>query len=454
MIMTKSACLSVRMVFLALLFTATASPSAGQDVQTITFDEAVRVALDQNITLRQVESTTELRAINVSRARMNFLPNLNIASNTSQRFGRTFSEAEASIVNQARDFSARLESSLNLFRGFGDVANLEQARYQRDAGDLDYEWQRQTTVFQVMSSYLTLIERREMIGIRQENLESQEQQLEQIEEFVEVGARPVSDLYQQQAAVAQAEFDLLQAQQLFQIGEATMIQLLQLDPMGNYEFEAPQVDELELTFTSFQPGQLLRRAYEQRSDLAAQSFYIRAAEQGIRGARSTFWPSINLSGGIGSSYSDVRLLSFEDQFFRDNRSGSVGLSLSMPLFDRFATRNNVQQARVEYNNRLMELDGARQEIAVQVRQAYLDYQTAEKQLRVTEVQLNAATHALDAEQERYNLGAATLVELSQVRAQQVQASSAWVQARYDFVFQERLLDYYTGTLDPSVSLFD
>ncbi len=452
--MNQYACLSLKTAVLALLLAAVASPVAGQEVRTITFNEAVRIALDQNITLRQAENMTELQAINVSRSRMNFLPSLGVASSTSQRFGRTFSEAEASIVNQARDFSARLESQVNLFRGFGDVATYEQAQAQQEAGLLDYEWQRQTTVFQVMSSYLTLIERREQIEIQQENLDAQAQQLEQVEEFVEVGARPISDLYQQQAAVASAEFDLLQAQRLYQLGEAAMIQLLQLDPFGNYEFEAPEVDDLELETSPVQPGQLLRHAYEQRSDLEARSFNIRAAEQGIRSARSTYWPSINLSGGIGSSYSDVRLLPFQDQFFRDNRSGSVGLSLSFPIFDRMNTRNNVQQARVEYNNRLLDLDDTRQEIAVQVRQAYLDYLTAEKQLAVTEVQLQAATHALEAEEERYNLGAATLVELSQARALQLQASSNWVQARYDFIFQERLLDYYTGTLDPAQSLFD
>lgn len=445
---------SLRAVIVALLFIAGVPAAMGQEVRTITFNEAVQIALQQNIALRQAENFTELRSINVSRSRMNFLPSLNLSSGGSQRFGRTFSEAEGQIVNEARDFSARLESSVNLFRGFGDIATYEQAQYQRDAGLLDYEWQRQTTVFSVMSSYLTLIERREQIGIQEENLESQRQQLAQIEEFTELGARPISDLYQQQAAVASAEFELLQAQRLYQLGEATMIQLLQLDPFGNYRFEAPQVDDLELQMTPVQPGQLLRRAFEQRVDLEARSISIRAAEEGIRSARSSYWPSINLSGGIGSSYSDVRLLSFQDQFFDSNRSGSVGISMSFPIFDRMSTRNNVQQARVEYNNALLDLDDTQQEVAVQVRQAYLDYLTAEKQVDVAEKQLQAANQALEAEQERYNLGAATLVELSQARAAQVRAASNWVQARYDFIFQEKLLDYYTGTLDPTQSLFD
>lgn len=441
----------------AILIFASAASSLvrAQEIRTITFDEAVRIALDQNIALRQAENVTELRSINVSRERMNFLPSLSLNSNGRQSYGRTFSQSEGMVVDQlSRNFSAGLDASVNIFRGFGDVASYEQSQHLRDAGLLSYEWQRQTTVFNVMSSYLTLIERREQIRIQEENLESQMRQLEQIREFTEVGSRPISDLYQQQAAVAAAELEVLRAQRLYQIGEATMIQILQLDPLGNYDFEAPTVDDLELEMMDLQPGQLLRDAFNQRNDLEAQALTIRAAEQGIRAARSTYWPSVNLSGGVGSSYSNLRLLPFQDQFFDSNRSGSLGLSLSFPIFDRFATRNNVQQARVEYNNSQLALEDTRQDIAVQVRQAYLDYLTAEKQLDVTDKQLRAANQALEAEEERYNLGAATLVELSQARASQVQASSNWVQARYDFIFQEKLLDYYTGELDPSLTLFD
>lgn len=455
MVMPLSRLLSVAVAAVCILAVSASSPARAQEVRTITFNEAVRIALDQNIALRQAENITELRSINVSRQRMNFLPSLNLSSNGRQTYGRTFSQTEGVVVDQlARNFSAGLDASVNVFRGFGDVASYEQSQYMRDAGLLTYEWQRQTTVFNVMSSYLTLIERREQIRIQEENLESQMRQLEQIREFTEVGSRPISDLYQQQAAVAAAELEVLRAQRLYQIGEATMIQILQLDPLGNYDFEAPTVDDLELETTDFRPGQLLREAFQQRSDLEARALNIRAAEQGIRAARSTYWPSVNLSGGVGSSYSNLRLLSFQDQFFDSNRSGSLGLSLSFPIFDRFNTRNNVQQARVEYNNSQLALEDTRQDIAVQVRQAYLDYLTAEKQLDVTEKQLQAANQALEAEQERYNLGAATLVELSQARAAQVQASSNWVQARYDFLFQEKLLDYYTGKLDPSQSLFD
>lgn len=427
--------------------------AVGQQVQTITFDQAVRLALDQNVSLQQAANQTEIQAINVSRQRMNFFPAFSISSQGRQRYGRTFSEAEGQIVNESRDFGAGVDASINLFRGFGDVAAYERARLNLEATTSNYEWQRQTTVFSVMSTYLTLIERREVIGIREEALESQRQQLAQIEQFTAVGTRPISDLYQQQAQVAAAELEVLQAQSLFQLSEASLIQILQLDPFGNFAFEAPDVDELELTVREFNPGQLLRHAFDQRVDLESRRFAIEAADRNIRAARATIWPSVNLGGGFGSNYSDVRALSFSDQFFDSNRFGSVSLSLSFPIFDRFTTRNNVQQARVELSNAELLLESTMQDVAVQVRQAYLDYQTAIKRVEVTEVQLAAANQALEAEQERYNLGAATLVELSQARALQVQAASVRVQARYDLVFQERLLDYYTGRLVPGQELF-
>ena len=99
------------------------------------------------------------------------------------------------------------------------------------------------------------------------------------------------------------------------------------------------------------------------------------------------------------------------------------------------------------------LQDQRQQVALQVRQAYLDYQNAEKQLDVAETRLRAAERAREAAQERYNLGAVPFVELAQANADFVSAASQRVRARYNFIFQKKLIDYYLGVLDPNVTLF-
>lgn len=442
----------------AVLFAFASTDARAQQPRQITFSEAVRIALDQNIALQQAENQAELDAINVSRARMNFFPDLSLSTNGRQSYGRQFSQIEGGIRNeQTQNVSADISSNINLFNGFNDVATYRQARLNLQAGEYDLERARQTVVFTVMSDYVTLVERREQIRVQEENLASVQSQLEQIEAFTELGARPISDLYQQQAIVANAELALLQAQQQYQIAESNIIQTLQLDPFEPYEFEAPAVEEVQLTPEQYELNTLLRNAYENRPDIRASDLGIQAAREGIRVSRSNYLPTIGLNFGYGTSWSsafqmpDGARMPVSDQLDA-NRGGGIGLALSIPLFDRLSARNSVQQARVQFENARLQREDMQQDIAVQVRQAYLDYLTAQKSVDVAEVQVQAAQLALQAEEERYAVGVATLVEVSQARAQYVEAASQQVQAKYDFIFREKLIDYYLGVLDPQQPL--
>jgi outer membrane protein len=244
---------------------------------------------------------------------------------------------------------------------------------------------------------------------------------------------------------------------------------LQLDPFGTYEFVVPDIEEVEPVLEEYDVRSMLRNAFDERPDLQAQQISIEAASEGIRVARAGIYPTISLSGGIGTGYSSQSFVptgidaegdptgferqAFFDQF-TDNRSQSVTLSLNVPIFNRLQTKTNVERARVQYDNARLDLDNIQQDIALQVRQAYLDYERDKKRLDVTDVQFRAAQQALDAEQERYNVGASTLVELSQARASFVQASSDRAQAKYDFIFRKKLIEYYTGVLDPARPLFE
>ncbi len=440
---------------LLLFLLVTAGPANAQQVRRITFNEAVQIALEQNVSLKKAANRLEQSAIVLSNERMAFYPDLSFSSNGSQNYGRNFIMHEGRIVNTTVEtFNIGANANVNLFNGFADVASLKAAQLDLEASDLDLERARQTVVFNVMENYLTLISRREQIAVQEENLAAQRQQLERIQAFTEVGSRPISDLYQQQAEVANAELQLVNAQRAFQLAEVNLIQTLQLDPFAQYEFVAPSVDEIETSPRRYEMEQLLRQAFSQRADLKSVQSSIEAARQSIRAARSTYWPRINLRANYGTNYSTA-LEGFDLwEQFNQARGGSVGLSLTLPIFDRFATRNAVQQARVQFDNARLDLEDVQQSIAVQVRQAYLDYLLAEKTLEVTDTQLRSAELALEAATERYNVQAATLVEVTQARAAYVRAVTDRVNARYDFLFRAKLIDYYLGSLDPSEPLFE
>jgi len=435
--------------------------------RTIDFDEAVRIALDQNTTLKRASNQVAGREAQVRREYMDFTPNLNLSTSTNRNFGLVRDQQTFRLVNQTVDqFSVGASTGITLFDGMENFASLQRANLNAQASDLDLERTRQDVVFEVMNGYLNYIESQELIRVREEELESRRQQLRQTEEQVDVGSLPVSDLYQQQAQVAQAEQQLLNAERQAQLDKTGLIQTLQLDPFGEYEFEAPTVGEADLTEESYELDRLLEQAFQRRTDLQAQQFSLRAAEQNVRAARSGYFPSLSVDFGYGSNWSSTlpdqifdregNVIEDDISFFDhlDNQKGGrFGFSINIPVFNRLQTRTQVRQAQIDLQNEQYNLQDQRQQVALQVRQAYLDYQNAEKQLEVAGTRLRAAERAREAAQERYNLGAVPFVELAQANAEFVSAASEQVRARYNLIFQKKLIDYYLGVLNPQGSLF-
>jgi outer membrane protein len=432
------------------LITAVA-PARAQEPRVITFEQAVRVALEQNVTVRRAANDVELQSRQVFQERMNFLPNLNFSSGGSRGSGFAQDQAGRNIAYSTTNYNGTVSSNINLFNGFADVASLDQARFTREASESSYDRTRQEVVFNVVNTFLSLIDAQEQIRIQEENLESQNQQLAQIDEFVRVGSRPISDLYQQQAEVAQTELQLLNAERTAQLTQTRLIQVLQLDPFGAYRFEAPDLAEVPIQPTEYDLTNLLQTAFAQRADLRAQEARIAASEQGIRIARSAYWPTLGFGGSLRSNFNPEGERTFFDQVDQ-NRGTSLGFNFSIPIFNRFNRGTNVQRAEVLHRNASLDLENIRQQVALQVRQAYLDYLTSEKQVEVAQKQSRAAELALEAAQERYNVGAATLVELTQANARYVQAASNSARARFEFLFQGKLIEYYIGQLNPSQPL--
>lgn len=440
--------------FATLLLFFAVVPVSAQEIREVSFNEAVQIALDGNVTIKRAQNSLALQAITVRSERADFYPNLNFNTSASRNFGLQFDQTTGTLETTSTDgFNYSASTGINLFSGFVNVATLASARALLDAQEFTLERTKQNIVFSVISNYLNVILSEETIRIQQENVQSQRGLLEQIEEFVRVGSRAISDQYQQQATLANSELVLLNAENSYQTNMTRLIQVLQLDPLGEYRFLAPNADELPLIINTFDPEAMLLGAFENRVDLRAQQFVIDAAQQGIRVAKAGHLPSLSFSASMGSSYSSARSDDFNSQL-ADNRSERLGFNLSIPLFNRLNVKRGIESSRVQFSNAQLDLENAEQNVAIEVRQAYLDYLAVVKRLDVTATGLQAADQALRVEQERYDVGASTLVELTQSRSQYVNSASQRAQAIFQFHFQHRLIEYYQGTLDPNQPLFN
>jgi len=422
--------------------------AAQQGTQTITYDDAIKIALEQNSTVRLAENETEVDAAVVKQARMSFLPDLRLTTSGAQSVGRSFDSGAGSVIDQTtRSMNAGVSSSVTVFDGFANVAELRAAEATRDAGRSDLERARQTAVYTVAGNYVALQARQEELRVRREDFAARQAEEAQVQLFVDAGTRPVSDLYQQQASVAAARAAVVEAERAWELAKVDLISTLQLDPGGTYEFQAPPLAATPGA-TRYDLPALVAKALEQRVDLAALEKREDAAEQGVRAAAAGRWPTVTVSAGYNTAFSSASDLAFGDQLDQ-RRGGSLSLGISVPVFDRGTTATAERRAQVQVDNARISLEAQRNEVGLQVRRAYLDHQAAQAQLEAAEAQLKAAELALQTSTERYRVGAATLLEVTQARATQVQAASAVVSARYNLVLQRTLISYYVGDLDPT-----
>jgi outer membrane protein len=413
----------------------------------ITFEDAVEIALKKNITLAQAQNAVASDAASVRGAKLSFLPNLQLSTSGAQTYGRNFSETTGDVLNRnTRSLNAGISSSVTLFNGMQNVATLHAAEKNQDASTLDLTRAKQTTVFTVASNYLSIITAQEQLKVQQQNLASLEAQEDQIKKMVDAGARAISDLYSQQASTAAARLAVVNAQHDLELGKVDLVQTLNLDPKVTYDFIAPAVNDSATV--KYDLDSLTARAYAQRADLAAENARVDASVQGVKAANAGWWPTVSLSAGYNSAYSTAAGLPFFDQLDQA-RGGSISIGVSVPIFDRGQTSVAAQKAKVQEDNAKLALDAQKQEVAVEVKRAYLAFQSAGEQLAAAQAQLTASDRAVTTSQQRYQAGAGTLVELTQARAAQVQAASAVVSARYGLVFQQALMSYYTGELDPA-----
>jgi outer membrane protein len=219
-----------------------------------------------------------------------------------------------------------------------------------------------------------------------------------------------------------------------------------LDPRGTYDFQSPPADSTQQPV--FNLDSLMGIALRLRVDIQALALRVQAGQREIMVADGGRLPVVSATVGYGSAATLPSDVSFPNQLDQ-RRGGSVGVGVALPIFDRGAVAIARQRAKIELENEKLALRDQVQGAELDVRRAYLSFQSAQEQLTAADAQQKAAALALDAMQSRYRVGLATFVEVTLARATLVQGQSAVVTSRSSLEFQQALMSYYTGVLDAS-----
>ncbi|WKN45680.1 TolC family protein [Tunicatimonas pelagia] len=440
-----------RLVLPLLFLTILGNLSAwAQEDNTLTYEEAVSIALRENIQIQQQRNLLEVNRAERAQAYAQFAPSIGFEASGTRIYGRQFDNTTGRFTEEINNrLDPGIGASLTLFNGFRNINQLRQSRKSAEAQLNLINQTKQDVTFDVSQQYLQVLLDQELLRIQQANLEQQEELLESTRTFVESGAQfNIADLYNQESEVKRIALLVVEAENALTISKVQLIRLLQIDPLAEWAFAEPDINQWEILSKDINIEEAYNQAIANRNDIKQQENVIQANQYGMKVARSGYIPRLTASYSIGSQYSTLFDSTFTDQIFDINRVSVIRLNLNIPIFSNLDNYVAVQRNKQLMHNAELGLEDLKRNTFELLQTAVADYKAAKQRIIAAEAQVKAAEKALEAERERFRLGVGNVLDLNQVNAAYVEAQATQAQANYQLIFQKTALDYYTGKLQP------
>ena len=332
-----------------------------------------------------------------------------------------------------------------MFNGLSNYANISQKGDYLKANEYSITKQKQDIVYQTTDYFYTVLNADSLKSVREENVKYFSRLLETVQERNRLGAVTLADVYSAQTQLGNAELLLIQAQNTYESSKAGLLNYLALNVLEDYTLVDPiaaaKVIDTDTYMKDFEDIQaMVNSALENRFDYKSQKLTVSAAESGITIARSGVLPSLSGSYSYGSS-----AISTDDLFNR--KSFNIGLQLNVPIFSNFSVENQIEFAQVTMKNAQEDLFVLERGIKIEIKQTYLDLVAAKKSLDVATKNAEYAKETQRINQERYNLGSATLLDVLQANRDYTDALRNKINAVYDFYRQHDKLNNAIGRLE-------
>jgi len=438
----------IRINILISVLSATLVGQVAPVTHNLTLPEVISLALNRNLLLQRSGIQVQLRENEVESEKADFKPNLTASAGLSTSYGADGRDPvwdDGSFTDSA---SGGLNSSVTLYRGEEQKASLEQAKSSLEASRKDLDRSQQQILFQSVARYLEAVLNLKAIDIETEELATRKENLERIDFDYQNEIRILAEVQRQKALVAESERRLASANRAYQNSLYLLKDLLLLPPRDEVILNLDESDWLEPENIA-EPSidESLALVFE-RPDLLAQKFRLAAAEQNIRVAQSGKKATLSASANLRTSYSSRSPIgNFGEQYFKNSPDISGGLSVSIPIFDRRRTETSIVRARLQQNQEELDLEDLEQVAETDLRLAMLNFNTAKLQLKSSLELLSSAEIALEAEQVRYDAGAATLLDVTTLQSTRLDAAVSVEESRFDLFVNRLDIAFQDGTIE-------
>jgi len=427
-----------------------------------TLEECIRYAIANNISIKQLVIQKNSAEVDLNTSQMSRLPNLNASGGQNWNFGRTQVQTGMYENRSQSNTSFSIGSSIPLFTEFRIPNEIARNKLELEVAVHNLERAKEDLALNVASLFLQVLFNKELLKVNREQLALSESQVERTRALVETGRVPVSQLYDIEAQVANDKVSVVQAGNNLRLALLDLSQSLELEQSAGFDIIAPVFGDVVLEYTgSVHPPQVVfNNAVQIKPVVKVQELRVQSAEKTLVIAQAGYLPVLNMNMGYSTNYFysynlkeythpvtgepvQPKNASFSNQF-RNNSGEYIGLNLSIPIFNRFSVRNQVRNARYNIENQQLALENIRKTLYKEIETAYLNAISAQEKYKASQQAIKSTSESFNYAKERYEAGKSTVFEFNEARTRLVRSQSEEIQAKYDFIFRTKILDFYNG----------
>ncbi|WP_221930749.1 TolC family protein [Changchengzhania lutea] len=436
---------SIKYYSITISLLCSVSVTFGQQ-KTWSLQECVNHALEHNISVQQGVNTILINEQDIIASRGQFLPSLSASAAHNITIGGLEIDPGVFVDQTFNQSRVGISVSQNIFNGFRTLNLYKQSQLTKETNALELDRIKDDISLNVVNAYLNVLFNRENLETALAQFEFSEKQLKQVTNLVDAGVQPRANIYDAEATLSRDEQSVTIAENNLNLALLNLSQLLQV-PYEGFAVEGIDLNEPSeaLLYKDFKP--ILNYALENRVEIKVAEKGIENAELNTEISKSGYFPTLNFTYGYSSRASYTNLTDLEASFFdqiNDNKGHSFGLNLNIPIFSRFQNKTAVAKSKIQEDNSRLNLAQQKLNIESNIQRTFTDAQAAFRAFEAAKKSLEAQELAFNNSKERFNLGAMTAFELEQARVALINAQSSLINAKYDFVFKTKVLDFYMG----------
>ena len=417
--------------------------------QKWTLRQCIDYAIEHNINIKQQELAIKNSEVNLNTSQNSRLPNLNAGANQSFNFGRSQSMATGIYEeNKSASTGFSVSSSVPVFNGFRISNEIRSSELDLKVATEGLNKAKDDISVNISLYYMEALFKKEILKVREEQCALTAKQMERTSIMVESGSVPRSQLFDIKAQFANDEMNVITAKNDLSLSLLNLAQMLNLVEVEGFDIMEPQQDIKIVAQIVQSPKQIYETAVGIRPHIKEAEHRLEGSEVGIKIAQSSYYPSLSLglsyNNGFNHIFDDNVINPSVSSQLKNNQREAIGMNMNIPIFNRMQTRNQVQNARINMMNREFELENIKLGLQKEIQQAYLSATAAQSKYSATEKALDAAQESYIYTEERYGLGKATVFELVEAQTKLSSSRSEQLQAKYEFLFREKILNLYEG----------